>query len=70
METLRGKWTEGFERRLFGEPLPWTRHSGMTGASEDLLAQLDEYLRTSPIRDGFISRTHFQDACASLWLES
>ena len=30
---------------------------------------LDERLRTSPIREGFIARTHFLDACASLWLE-
>jgi hypothetical protein len=58
------------KRRLFGEPLPWTRYLGMTGASEDLLARLDECLRTNPIRDGFISRTHFQDACASLWLKN
>jgi hypothetical protein len=33
------------------------------------LARLDERLRSSEIRDGWISRTHFQDACASLWLE-
>jgi hypothetical protein len=31
-------------------------------------ATWDERARTSPIRDGFISRTHFDDACASLWL--
>ena len=33
------------------------------------MARLDERLRSSEIRDGWISRTHFQDACASLWLE-
>ena len=37
--------------------------------AEDALARLDERLRTSPIREGFIARTHFLDACASLWLE-
>ena len=37
-------------------------------AAEDALARLDERVRSSPIRDGFVSRTHFQDACASLWL--
>ena len=37
-------------------------------AAEDALARLDERVRASPIREGFISRTHFQDACASLWL--
>jgi hypothetical protein len=48
--------------------LPWTRLAGPLAAAEDGLARLDERLRTSGIRDGFISRTHFQDACASLWL--
>jgi hypothetical protein len=48
--------------------LPWTRLAGPLAAAEDALARLDERLRTSGIRDGFISRTHFQDACASLWL--
>jgi len=38
-------------------------------AAEDSLARLDERLAKSPIRDGFVARTHFSDACASLWLE-
>jgi hypothetical protein len=33
------------------------------------LARLDERLAKSQIRDGWIARTHFADACASLWLE-
>jgi hypothetical protein len=37
-------------------------------AAEDALARLDERVRASPIREGFVSRSHFQDACASLWL--
>jgi hypothetical protein len=37
--------------------------------AEDALARLDERLRTSPIREGFIARTHFLDACASLFHE-
>lgn len=37
--------------------------------AEDALARFDERLRTSPIRDGFIARNHFIDACASLWLD-
>ncbi len=37
-------------------------------AAEDALARLDERVRASPIREGFVSRTHFADACASLWL--
>jgi Protein of unknown function (DUF1612)/HTH DNA binding domain len=37
-------------------------------AAEDALARLDERIRSSPIAAGFVARTHFQDACASLWL--
>jgi len=37
-------------------------------AAEDALARLDERVRASPIAEGFVSRSHFQDACASLWL--
>jgi hypothetical protein len=41
---------------------------GALAAAEDALARLDERIRSSPIAEGFIARTHFQDACASLWL--
>ena len=37
-------------------------------AAEDSLARLDERLRASPLRDGFVARGHFSDACAALWL--
>jgi hypothetical protein len=33
------------------------------------VARLDERLAKSPIRDGWGARTHFTDACATLWLE-
>jgi hypothetical protein len=42
---------------------------GPLAAAEDAVARLDERLRSSPIAEGFINRTHFQDACASLWLQ-
>jgi hypothetical protein len=48
--------------------IPWDKISGPLAAAEDALARLDERLRSSPIVEGWISRTHFQDACASLWL--
>jgi hypothetical protein len=51
------------------DPLPWTQIAGPLAAAEDSLARLDERLANSPIRDGWIARTHFTDACASLWLE-
>ena len=41
---------------------------GALAAAEDALARLDERIRSSPIAEGFVSRTLFQDACASLWL--
>src|SRR5947209_14132789 len=51
------------------EPLPWAQLAGPLAAAEDALARLDERLAKSPIRDGAISRMHFTDSCASLWLD-
>ena len=51
------------------DPLPWRELARPLARAEDALARLDERLRTSPIRDGWISRTHFSDAAAALWLE-
>src|SRR3954452_5901642 len=51
------------------DPLPWNTLAGPLAAAEDALARLDERLAASPIREGWISRTHFLDACASLWLQ-
>ena len=42
---------------------------GSVGAAEDGLSRLDERLRVSPIREGWIARTHFLDACASAWVD-
>lgn len=33
------------------------------------LARLDERIARSPVGDGWIERTHFADACASLWID-
>ena len=51
------------------DPLPWPAIAGPLAAAEDALARLDERLAKSPIRDGWTARTHFADACASLWLD-
>src|SRR3712207_6648399 len=51
------------------DPLPWTALASPLAAAEDALARLDDRLGQSPIREGWISRTHFVDACASLWLQ-
>src|SRR3954447_19765261 len=51
------------------DPLPWTALASPLAASEDGLARLDERLGASPIREGWTSRTHVMDACASLGLQ-
>ena len=51
------------------DPLPWSQIAGPLAAAEDAVARLDERLAKSPIRDGWAARTHFSDACATLWLE-
>jgi Protein of unknown function (DUF1612)/HTH DNA binding domain len=51
------------------EPMPWRALAAPLAQAEDALARLDERLRASPVRQGWISRTHFTEACATLWLE-
>lgn len=51
------------------DPLPWELLAGPLATAEDSLARLDERLARSPIRDGWVARTHFSDAAACLWLE-
>ncbi|MGO7050716.1 hypothetical protein ACCT07_37235, partial [Rhizobium johnstonii] len=34
-----------------------------------LLARLDERIPRSPVGQGFLERSHFTDACASLWID-
>src|SRR5271166_5302548 len=43
-------------------PLPWPSIVGPLSAAEDAVSRLDERLRVSPIREGWIARTHFIDA--------
>lgn len=42
---------------------------GPLARTEDLLARLDERVAKSPIREGWIERSHFADAAAALWLD-
>ncbi len=51
------------------DPLRWSQIAGPLASAEDAVARLDERLAKSIIRDGWVARTHFSDACASLWLE-
>ncbi|TIX44526.1 MAG: hypothetical protein E5V36_09530, partial [Mesorhizobium sp.] len=49
--------------------LPLPTLLGPLARAEDLLARLDERVHKSPVRDGFVERSHFADAAAALWLE-
>src|SRR5215213_2615721 len=51
------------------DPLPWRTLAGPLATAEDALARLDERLGQSPIREGWVGRTHFVDAGAGLWLQ-
>jgi hypothetical protein len=51
------------------DPMPWSALAGPLARAEDTLARLDERLRASPVREGWIARTHFSESCAALWLE-
>ncbi len=48
--------------------IPWALIAAPLAAAEDAVARLDERLSRSPIREGWVARTHFTDACDSLWL--
>jgi Protein of unknown function (DUF1612)/HTH DNA binding domain len=49
--------------------LPLEALIGPAAEATEALARLDERLARSPVRDGWIERSHFQDSCAALWLE-
>src|SRR5918994_629783 len=49
--------------------LPLNTLIGPLARADDLLARLDERVRKSPVRDGFVERQNFADAAASLWLD-
>ncbi|MEI8703506.1 RHE_PE00001 family protein [Mesorhizobium sp. ISC15] len=51
------------------DAIPWRDLAGPLVTAEDSLARLDERLARSPVREGFVARTHFYDAAAALWLE-
>lgn len=49
--------------------IPWSALAAPLVAAEDALARLDERLRTGSVSEGWVARSHFGDACASLWVE-
>ena len=51
------------------DKLSWREIAVPLAIAEDGLARLDERLRASPIREGWVARTHFYDAAGSLWLD-
>ncbi|MEI5680682.1 RHE_PE00001 family protein [Mesorhizobium sp. CCNWLW179-1] len=42
---------------------------GAIAAASATLSRLDERIARSPVGQGWIERTHFADACASLWID-
>lgn len=51
------------------EKLPMERLIGPVAQAIEALTRLDERLAKSPVCDGWIERSHFHDAAATLWLE-
>lgn len=49
--------------------LPFQDLIGPTAAASVALARLDERVRRSQEGDGWLARSHFFDACASLWVD-
>ena len=43
--------------------------SGSKSHTGSALTRLDERIARSPVGEGFIERSHFTDACASLWID-
>jgi hypothetical protein len=48
-------------------PIPWAALAAPFAEADDALARLDERLRASPVREGWIARTHLIESCAALW---
>jgi hypothetical protein len=51
------------------EVVPWPKLASPLARAEDAMARLDERLAKSPIREGWIARSHFTDAAAALWIQ-
>lgn len=49
--------------------LPLETLIGPVGKTTEALVRLDERLSHSPVRDGWIERSHFHDAVAAMWVE-
>ena len=49
--------------------LDWAALAAPLARAEDAIARLDERLNKSPLRDGFLARSHFIDAANALRLE-
>jgi hypothetical protein len=52
----------------FGK-LPLEALIGPAGKATEALVRLDERLAHSPVRDGWIERSHFYDAAAAMWVD-
>jgi len=50
------------------ETIPWREIAGPLSRADDALARLDERLAKSPIREGWIARLHYSEACDGMWI--
>ena len=51
------------------EALPWARFAATWEEAEESLARLDQLLRVSDLAEGWMNRAHFEEACATIWVE-
>ena len=51
------------------EDIPWADIADSWPAAEEALARLDQRLADSDLREAWMSRAHFRETCAALWLE-
>lgn len=63
------KYNEPFTVAPLIDRLSWRQLALPLAQAEDAVARLDERLAKSPLRDGFLERSHFSDAAASLWID-
>lgn len=50
------------------DTVPWRQIAGPLSRADDLLSRLDDRLAKSPIKEGWIARSHYYEACDGMWI--